>query len=265
MRYRLLIAVLFILPVQLTHGEEVTFIYLIRHAEQALDVEDPPLTERGEMRAKAWGTMLDQYGINAVYTSKKRRTIQTGEHIAKALNIPIMSIPRKEVTRLVNEIRTQHAGDKVLVVTHKRQMPKIFKELGLPTDISENLTFSRDEYHKLFTVVVTETFPAAFETDLEFPLEEIYIIDGLAIGGYDPVAYFTMDKAVKGSDEFTYEWKNATWHFANAEHRDLFASDPAKYTPYRGGYCAHPIQIRHGSSPQAWEIKDEKLYLYTSN
>ena len=143
-------------------------------------------------------------------------------------------------------------------------MPKIFKELGLPAVVSENLSFTRDEYHKLLVVVLSEKGPAAFEIDREFPLEEIYTIDGLAIEGYDPVAYFTMDRAVKGSEEFTYEWKDATWHFVNAAHRDLFASNPTKYTPYRGGYCAHDgIRIRHESRPQAWEIKDGKLYLYS--
>ena len=63
------------------------------------------------------------------------------------------SVPRKEVTHLVNQIRTQHAGDRVLIVTHKLQMPRIFKEIGLSAEVAKNVTFSRDEYGNLFIFV----------------------------------------------------------------------------------------------------------------
>jgi YHS domain-containing protein len=59
---------------------------------------------------------------------------------------------------------------------------------------------------------------------------------GIAIKGYDTVAYFTMGKPVKGSDQFSHEWSGAKWIFANREHRDLFAADPDKYAPQYGGY-----------------------------
>ena len=83
----------------------------------------------------------------------KRRTKQTGEIISQALNIPMESIPRKDITRLVNQIQAHNSTDRVLVVTHKRQMPKIFKELGLSDEISERVTFSKSEYGKLFIFV----------------------------------------------------------------------------------------------------------------
>jgi YHS domain-containing protein len=60
--------------------------------------------------------------------------------------------------------------------------------------------------------------------------------DGVAIKGYDTVAYFTMGKPVKGIDEFTYEWNGAKWMFSSREHLDLFAADPEKYAPQYGGY-----------------------------
>jgi YHS domain-containing protein len=60
--------------------------------------------------------------------------------------------------------------------------------------------------------------------------------EGIAIKGYDPVAYFTMSKPVKGSDEFTYEWKGAKWQFSSKEHLALFSADPDKYAPQYGGY-----------------------------
>jgi YHS domain-containing protein len=60
--------------------------------------------------------------------------------------------------------------------------------------------------------------------------------DGIAIKGYDPVAYFTMGKPVKGSDDFTHEWKGARWLFSSREHIDLFKANPDKYAPQYGGY-----------------------------
>jgi len=58
----------------------------------------------------------------------------------------------------------------------------------------------------------------------------------VAIGGYDPVAYFTRGKAVKGSEAFTYSWMGAQWHFTSGEHREMFKSNPEGYAPQYGGY-----------------------------
>ena len=59
---------------------------------------------------------------------------------------------------------------------------------------------------------------------------------GVAIKGYDSVAYHTEGRAVKGSSKFSYNWNDAKWHFANASNRDLFAADPDRYAPQFGGY-----------------------------
>lgn len=59
---------------------------------------------------------------------------------------------------------------------------------------------------------------------------------GIAIHGYDTVAYHTENRAVKGKKEFSYEWNDAEWHFASAENRDLFAADPDRYAPQYGGF-----------------------------
>ncbi|NNC99337.1 MAG: YHS domain-containing protein [Gammaproteobacteria bacterium] len=90
--------------------------------------------------------------------------------------------------------------------------------------------------------------------------------DGPAIHGYDPVAYFTLGEAMKGSDVFTHDWLGAEWHFVTAEHRDLFAQDPTKYAPQHGGYCA--VGASGGGTfiaePESWRIEDGKLYLFYS-
>ena len=59
---------------------------------------------------------------------------------------------------------------------------------------------------------------------------------GVAILGYDTVAYHTEGRPVKGKSEFAHSWNDAVWHFANAENRNLFAADPDRYAPKYGGY-----------------------------
>ncbi|NET33306.1 MAG: YHS domain-containing protein [Cyanothece sp. SIO1E1] len=92
---------------------------------------------------------------------------------------------------------------------------------------------------------------------------QVYIKGGAAIGGYDPVAYFEQGGPTAGSDEFTHEWRNATWKFSSAENRDLFAANPEQYAPQYGGFCAWAVS--QGSTapidPNAWKIVDDKLYL----
>ncbi|MCA2409334.1 hypothetical protein GYN07_18260 [Rhizobium leguminosarum bv. viciae 248] len=87
---------------------------------------------------------------------------------------------------------------------------------------------------------------------------------GVAIMGYDTVAYFTEGKATKGSEKFAYEWLGTPWHFANAEHRDMFISEPLKYAPQYGGYCAGEValgSVTVNNDPEAFKIIDGKLYL----
>lgn len=124
-------------------------VYLIRHAEQALDTKDPPLTEAGRQRATAWASILRDAGIKVIYTSKKRRTKQTGEHIAQALSIPLESMPRSDVAGLIDRLRTRHADDAALVISHTLSIPKLLKELGHLEDV----TIEREEYGNLFVIV----------------------------------------------------------------------------------------------------------------
>jgi hypothetical protein len=87
--------------------------------------------------------------------------------------------------------------------------------------------------------------------------------DKVAIKGYDTVAYFTIGQPTKGLSEFEYEWQGAKWHFANAEHRDLFVGNPDKYAPRFGGFCAMGMSMgmKFGADPEAWAVVDGKLYL----
>jgi len=88
-------------------------------------------------------------------------------------------------------------------------------------------------------------------------------VKGVAINGYDPVAYFTEKKPVAGKADITLDWKGATWRFASAQNRDSFKAAPEKYAPQYGGYCAYAVA--KGSTaktdPQAWRVVNDKLYL----
>jgi YHS domain-containing protein len=88
----------------------------------------------------------------------------------------------------------------------------------------------------------------------------------LAIKGYDPVAYFTDGRAVRGSSDFEYVWDDHVYRFASPEHRDMFKADPVRYAPQFGNFCA--MALAKGqvvvANPENWLISDGKLYVFGS-
>lgn len=93
--------------------------------------------------------------------------------------------------------------------------------------------------------------------------DPVYSSWGKAIKGYDPVAYFTEGKPVKGDKQFTHTWNDARWLFSSEQNRDRFALNPEQYAPQYGGYCAWAVSQGYTASidPDAWSIVDNKLYL----
>lgn len=93
------------------------------------------------------------------------------------------------------------------------------------------------------------------------------IVDGVAVGGYDPVAYFTEGRPVAGDPAIVLEKDGVTWRFASAANRDRFEADPARYAPQYGGHCAWAMAngYRAKGDPQNWDIVDGKLYLNFNN
>lgn len=92
---------------------------------------------------------------------------------------------------------------------------------------------------------------------------KINLTSGLAIGGYDPVAYFTQNTAVKGTGDFTADHDGATYQFASAEHRDMFTANPARYVPQYGGFCAYAVSRGYTAKidPQAFSVVNDRLFL----
>ncbi len=86
----------------------------------------------------------------------------------------------------------------------------------------------------------------------------------LAIKGYDPVAYFTDGKPVRGLPALEYQWDDYRWQFASASHRDMFKADPVHYAPQFGNYCAMALSLGQivVANPENWLISDGKLYVF---
>lgn len=91
----------------------------------------------------------------------------------------------------------------------------------------------------------------------------IYAENGIAIDGTDPVSYFTEGRPVAGDANITHDWMGATWRFSSEANRTAFVENPEAYAPQYGGYCAWAVSEGYTASttPKAWKIVDDKLYL----
>jgi phosphohistidine phosphatase SixA len=121
---------------------KVTTVFLMRHAEKAdAPPEDPPLSEKGNLRAQELTRMLEGAGVKAIYTSQFLRAKQTGETLAKKLGVPVNPVslkmspsnPRQvseqSIAEIVNKIY-ERAGDTALVVGHSNTVPEVIRMLG---------------------------------------------------------------------------------------------------------------------------------------
>lgn len=89
------------------------------------------------------------------------------------------------------------------------------------------------------------------------------VAQAAGLDGYDPVAYFTDGKPVKGTAALTADYKGEKYQFATAQNRDAFVAAPEKYLPQYGGYCAWAVaqnQLAPGD-PKVFKVVDGKLYL----
>jgi len=123
--------------------------------------------------------------------------------------------------------------------------------------------------HAALTAVVVAllltqaTAPAAAKEDPVYTAT----FSSLAVGGYDPVDYFTVGKPVEGRSDHEVEWNGAYWRFSSAENLAAFQADPEAYAPQYGGYCAWAVSQCYAASadPAAWRVVDNKLNLNYSH
>lgn len=89
--------------------------------------------------------------------------------------------------------------------------------------------------------------------------------DGIAINGYDPVSYFTQNKAVKGKKETAVYYQGVTYYFSSATNKDLFKANPSRYEPEYGGWCAYAMGEKGEKvsiDPETFKVLNGKLYLF---
>ena len=90
--------------------------------------------------------------------------------------------------------------------------------------------------------------------------------NGIALKGHDPVAYFAGGKPARGQATYSASVDGATYRFVSAENRSRFISDPERYTPAYGGFCALGVSRNKkvNGDPSAWEIVGDRLYINSS-
>jgi YHS domain-containing protein len=117
----------------------------------------------------------------------------------------------------------------------------------------------------LYFVALTTLLLGFYAPQTKAAKPEVFtgIVRGVAVGGYDPVAYFNQGKPVKGSAAVTLKHAGATWRFATEANRDAFKADPDKYAPRYGGYCAWAVSQGYTAKgdPRSWKIVNGRLYL----
>ena len=102
-----------------------------------------------------------------------------------------------------------------------------------------------------------------FGTSAQAASDDVFNTGGIAISGYDPVAYFTQGKPVDGSDAHRLKWMGVVWQFSSAQNMAAFEANPKAYAPQYGGYCAYAMAQGAVATtvPEAWTIHNGKLYL----
>ncbi len=106
---------------------------------------------------------------------------------------------------------------------------------------------------------------SAFTQAPEIRKKQYNLSNSLAISGYDPVAYFTVKKAVKGKSTYSVTEKNVTYYFSSKENLETFVKNPSAYEPEYGGWCAYAMGATGEKvpvDPETFKIVNNKLYLF---
>ena len=157
-----------------------------------------------------------------------------------------MSIASKQTA-----FRTGHVGRNV---SNLDRASAITAET-LKQPITRRSSMTLKQTIQLATLILVGSVAVAFAGDLA--------VSTPGLSGYDPVAYFTDGKAVKGSGFHVTEQNGVTYAFASDEHKAIFKKNPEKYLPVYGGYCAYGVALgkKFVVDPEVWKIVGGKLYL----
>lgn len=123
--------------------------------------------------------------------------------------------------------------------------------------------FASKKKMKAITLVLSAMLIlTACGTKKEEHLPKVYSTENGAIGGYDPVAFFTEQQPVMGNKDLTFSWNDAIWSFSSQANLEAFKASPEKFAPQYGGYCAYGTADGHLSptQPETWTIVNDRLY-----
>ena len=138
-----------------TFRRPVTTVILIRHAEKAIDPNNPDvdLSPAGQARAQELVRMFGDAGINAIYATQYKRTQETVKPLADKLGLPVNQVNSKNTADLVAQIRAQHSGQTIFLAGHNNTVPEIVAALGGPTFP----VIPETEFDNLYIVTVYRT------------------------------------------------------------------------------------------------------------
>lgn len=149
-------------PALARSAAEPTTVLVVRHAERASDTDrDSPLSPAGEARARALAEALADAGVTTVLATQYRRTQDTARPLADRLGLPVRVVETGGNTEassaaLARRIRSEHAGETVLVVGHSNTVPPIVRALGG----AEVGPLESTHYQNLFVVTIPPEGPA---------------------------------------------------------------------------------------------------------
>src|SRR5882724_3100729 len=119
--------------------------------------------------------------------------------------------------------------------------------------------------HFITAVLVLVGYAALSQDDAALRKKQFNLNNGVAVSGYDPVAYFTQNKAVKGNKDLAVVNNGATYYFSSAADKEEFKKNPSRYEPQYGGWCAYAMG-KDGSKveidPETFKIINGKLYVF---
>jgi YHS domain-containing protein len=119
--------------------------------------------------------------------------------------------------------------------------------------------------HLVLILILPLVYLAGFGQDATKRMNNFNLDKGIGIRGYDPVAYFIQDKAVRGNKDLSVSYEGITYYFANAADKDEFKKNPSRYEPQYGGWCAYAMGndgSRVEIDPETFKIINGKLFLF---
>ncbi len=139
-------------------SQATTTVIFVRHAEKAtLPTEDPGLSEAGQQRAAELARQLVDadvvpgVGVDAVYSTSYRRSVETAKPVADALDLPVLMYDASDTAAIIEAIVKEYKGKIILVVGHSNTVPEMIANMGASKNVPE---ISEDEYDNIYVVTI---------------------------------------------------------------------------------------------------------------